>query len=128
MPKNNTIDFKEGPLSKKLIGIAFDSYNAIGAGYSEKIYQNVFQELLEKNEIQFKREVYCNLKFNEKIIGSYRLDFLIEGRVIVEMKSRNEIFKKDISQVLNYLKFYHLTLGLIFCFGSDGVKIKRLVI
>ncbi len=128
MSQIDTNEIKEGPLSKKLIGIAFETYNTLGSGYSEKIYQNVFKEKLEENGLKYQKEVYCNLKYNGKIVGAYRLDFLIEEKIIVEIKSRNEIFKKDTAQVLNYLKFYKLEVGLIFCFGTDGVIIKRLVI
>ncbi|MCX6810530.1 MAG: GxxExxY protein [Candidatus Berkelbacteria bacterium] len=114
-------------LSKKLIGLVFDTFNSLGSGYSERIYQNMFSEFLKDSGIKYVREKYSQLIVYDKRIGGHRVDFLIDDKIVVEMKCRNEIYPKDISQVLNYLKVNNVKLGLIFCFTIKGVKIKRLV-
>lgn len=73
------------------------------------------------------RECYCKLEVNQNLVGTYKLDFLIEGRVVVEFKARDQVYKKDISQILNYLKIKQVKVGLLANFTNNGVKIKRLV-
>jgi len=124
--KNKT-KYPEAKLSNKLIGLTFEAYNSIGSGFEEKIYQNVYEELLIRNKIDYERELYCNLIVFDKKVGRYRLDFLVKNRIIVELKCRNEIYPKDISQVINYLKVKNIKIGLIFKFGKNGVEIKRLI-
>ncbi|PIR27061.1 GxxExxY protein [Candidatus Berkelbacteria bacterium CG_4_9_14_0_2_um_filter_42_30] len=68
------------------------------------------------------------MKIDEEIVGNYRLDFLIEDKVVVELKTRETVYQKDISQVLDYLKFNNLKVGLLLYFGNFKVKIKRLVL
>ncbi|TSC93990.1 MAG: hypothetical protein Athens101428_464 [Candidatus Berkelbacteria bacterium Athens1014_28] len=120
--------YPESKLTEKIIGLVFKTQNETGKGFSEKIYQKVFENHLRDEEIKFKKECYCKLIVNNKIAGNYRLDFLIDDKIIVEFKVRDAIYKKDISQVLNYLKFYKLKIGLIFYFKNDGVEIKRLIL
>jgi GxxExxY protein len=120
--------YPESKLTYKIIGIAYEIYNKIGPGYVEKVYQNAFEEKLKENKINYKREIYCNLQLDNKNIGKFFLDFLIENKVILETKSRNEIFKKDVAQILNYLRLNKIKLGLVILFSSTGVKIKRIIL
>jgi len=127
MLRENNESYHGEDITRLLIGLAFEAFNSVGAGFAEKIYQNIYQELLSKNNINFEREKYCDLIVFDKKVGKYRVDFLIDERVVVELKCRNEIYPKDIAQVINYLKVNKLRLGLIFKFGKTGVEIKRLV-
>ncbi|MCX6810349.1 MAG: GxxExxY protein [Candidatus Berkelbacteria bacterium] len=126
MPQIDT-DNTLNELSKKLIGLAFETYNFLGAGYSERIYQNMFAELLKESEVGYIREKYSQLIIHGKRIGGHKVDFLVDDKIVVEMKCRSEIYPKDIAQVINYLKVNAVKLGLIFCFTTKGVKIKRFV-
>ena len=63
-----------------------------------------------------------------KIVGSYRIDFLIENKIIVEFKVRDSVYQQDLSQILYYLAFKNLRLGLLAHFTNNGVKIKRLIV
>lgn len=126
-PKLNCDEYYEAPLSKKLIGLAFDTFNSIGAGYAERIYQNIYTELLLNNKINFEREKYSKMIVFDKNVGGHRVDFLVENKIVVELKCRNELYPKDISQVINYLKVNKKKLGLIFCFTKKGVLIKRVM-
>ena len=85
------------------------------------------KEKLKEKKINFKFEDYCAIKRNNITLGGFRVDIIIEDKVVVELKLRNQIFKKDISQLLYYLKVKDIQTGLILCFGDSGVKIKRLI-
>jgi GxxExxY protein len=126
LPINNDEENKK--LTERIIGIAFQTYNILGPGFSERIYQNLFAELLQESDLKFIREKWTKLLVHGKNIGGHKVDFLIENTVVVELKCRNEIFSKDLAQVLNYLKVNQIKIGLILCFSKAGVKIKRLVL
>lgn len=123
----NELMYPESDLTKRIIGLSFDLFNEIGAGYSEKVYQNGLAQKLQEADINFKRENYCRIDLNGKRIGHFWVDFVVEDKIVVELKARNELFKRDISQTLNYLKINKLKVGLILLFADKQVKIKRLI-
>ena len=122
------IDRIDSGLTKRIIGIAFDIYNELGYGYPEKIYQNAFEEKLKLEKITYSRELYCPLMFKDKRIGHFYIDFLIDKVLVVELKSRGSLIKKDIAQTLQYMKKESIKIGLLLIFAKDGVKVKRLVL
>ncbi|TSC93587.1 MAG: hypothetical protein Athens101428_628 [Candidatus Berkelbacteria bacterium Athens1014_28] len=127
---NKYQDDKKYPHSKiteKIINLTFKVFNELGYGLAEKIYQRALAIELENSKIIFKRECYGAISYNGSTIGKYFLDFLIDGKVAVELKVRNEIYKSHVSQLLNYLKSRNLQIGLLLVISKDGVKIKRLI-
>ena len=114
-------------LTYQTIGYAFDVYNRLGYGHKEKIYQNAFEELLKQNKLSYKKELYCPIKFETKIIGKYYLDFLINDKLIVELKVAENFYQKHFIQVINYLKVKSLKLGLIILITKLGIRIKRII-
>ncbi len=120
--------YSESELTEKLIGISFEIYNKIGSRYPEKIYQNAFENKLQELGLKYDRELYCKLELDGKRIGFFKLDFLVEKRVIVELKVRNEIYKSDYGQLLTYMRINEIAVGLILVFAKEKVKVKRLVL
>lgn len=120
--------YPEAELTKKIIGLAFDLFNEIGAGFPEKVYQNGLAEKLREADMNFVREKYCRIDLNGKRIGHFLVDFVVKDKVVVELKSRNELFRRDMAQVINYLKINQLKIGLILLFADKQVKIKRLIV
>lgn len=114
-------------LSYKIIGLSFDVHNSLGSGHIEKLYQKALAELLQKENISFKEQVYSPVSFNGKIIGKYFLDFLIEDKIIIEIKKGNKFSKQNIDQVVNYLKINNLKLAILINFGKEGVMFKRVL-
>ena len=114
-------------LSYKIIGILFDVYNDIGYGYHEKYYQRAISKTLLSNKMKFQEQVYTPLIFQDKVIGRFFFDFVIEGKIILEIKKDGRFSKRYIDQVNNYLKNSGLKLALLVNFAKDGVKFKRLV-
>lgn len=120
--------YLETDLTSKIIGLAFEVQNKIGKDYPERIYQKALAEKFTENGIKYIMESYCKVEIDGHRVGSFKLDFLVEGKVVVELKARAQIFQKDISQVLTYLRVKHIKLGLILLFAPDKVEIKRLVL
>lgn len=90
------------------------------------IKKQLIKNLLTKN-IDFEEQVYLPLEYKGDDIGRYFLDFLIEKKIILELK-RDSIFRKqNIDQVLAYLKASNLKLGIIANFTRDGVKFYRVL-
>lgn len=114
-------------LTYKIIGFGYDIYNRIRYGHKEKIYQAAFEELLKKNHVKYQKELYCPIKFETKIIGKYYLDFLINDKLIVEMKVAEDFYPKHFKQVINYLKAKNLELALIILITKHQIKIKRII-
>ena len=114
-------------LSYKIIGCAFDLYNKIGGGHNEKHYQRGMAMLFKERKIKFKEQLYYPLKFQEKILGKLFFDFLVEEKIIVEIKKTNLYSKRHIDQVLEYLKTSKLQLAIIINFGTDKVHSKRII-
>lgn len=115
-------------VTEQLIGFAFDIYKQIGAHFPEKVYQNAFEEKLKDSNIKYQKENYCKVLVDGKRVGNFYVDFLINNEVIVELKVRNEIFKKDIAQLLTYMRINSIKIGLILLFSSQGVRVKRLIL
>lgn len=115
-------------LTGKLIGFAFDICKQIGTRYPEKIFQNAYEDKLKTAGIKYKRENYCKVEVDGKRVGSFKLDFLVDNKIVVELKVRNDFYNKDIAQVLTYMRTNKIKLGLIILFTKDKVEIKRLII
>ena len=113
-------------LSYKIIGIAFRVNGLLGSGLEEKVYQNAFEEYLKEEKVVYERELYCTIKINEKIISKKYFDFLIDEKIIVEIKTGVRDYRDACSQVFHYLKMSKLRLGLLIRFTKDGVKVKRI--
>lgn len=73
-------------LSYKIMGCAFEVFNEIGFGHPEKFYQRALAEALRKNGLPFTEQLYFPVKFNDKIVGKMFFDFLVEDKIIIELK------------------------------------------
>lgn len=108
-------------------GILFSIYNELGFGYQEKYYYRAIKNALERAGFTVQTQLSANLISNSQIIGRYFLDFLINDRIVLELKVANRVYPKHIQQVLGYLKSQNLKLGILAVFTKDGVIIKRIV-
>ena len=125
--ERKTIQLIYPDLSYKLVGILFTVFNELGYCYQEKYYQRAIAKVLKENKIEFKEQVYAPLEFKGERIGGYYLDFLIENRLILEIKKGDRFSKTNIDQVYSYLKRFNLKLGIIANFTRGGLKFKRIV-
>lgn len=89
--KNKNLKFPE--LSYQIVGVAFEVYNELGFGHREKTYQKAMSILFDSKKINYKRENYFPVKFRGQVIGKNFFDFLVEDKIIVELK-KNMKFSK----------------------------------
>ena len=123
--KRNDLVYPE--LSYKIVGCAFDVYNSLGGGHHEKYYQRALAGAFKERGLKSVEQVYYPLKFNEIVVGKNFLDFLVDDRLIVEIKKGNNFSKRHIDKVLEYLKISKIKLAILINFGLNEVSFKRIV-
>lgn len=121
------IEFVYPDLSYKIIGIAFKIYNSLGYGHKEKYYQRAFERELTSTGLSFVKEKEVKLIYESDCIGKYRLDFVVEDKIIVELKARSVVRKVHIKQVLQYLNVIEKKLAILIYFTKQGVIYKRVI-
>ena len=114
-------------LSFKIIGIAFNVYNDLGYGYQEKYYQKAIALDLNQGGIKYEREIPIKLEYKGEKIGKYFIDFIIENKIVLELKIGSCFHRRDIKQILTYLKASGLKLGIIILISPSGIKYKRII-
>lgn len=114
-------------LSFKIVGILFSVHNQLGNRYQEKYYQRAVEEALKQEELNFKKELQVDLKYNNKKIGKYFIDFLIEDLIVLELKTVEKLAPKDFSQVLAYLTANNIQLGILANFRADRLSYRRIL-
>jgi GxxExxY protein len=121
-------DFKHQELTGKIIGCAMTVHSTLGAGFQEVIYQRALEIELTKNQISFKREYSMPVYYDGQEIGSRRVDFFIDDKVMLELKAVKEIEDIHIAQTMNYLEAFKIEIGLLINFGSKSLQFKRYTI
>ncbi|MBI2048788.1 MAG: GxxExxY protein [Parcubacteria group bacterium] len=114
-------------LSYKIVGCAFDVHNSLGGGHHEKHYQRGLAEAFSHQGLVFQQQIGFPLHFKGKVIGKNVLDFLVEKKVVVEIKKGERFSKAHIDQVVSYLKSSKVPLALLINFASQGVMFRRIV-
>lgn len=114
-------------LSYEVVGALYEVYNTIGSGFQEKYYQKALSKELEEKRINFKEQLPVGLYYKGEKLGIYYFDFLIEDKIILEIKNSSKFYPRDIKQVLGYLKAKNINLGILACFGKNGLIYKRIL-
>jgi GxxExxY protein len=109
------------------MGILFKIYNDLGGGYQEKYYQNALKHAFDKANIPYLEQVRADLISDGKFIGRYYMDFIVNHKIVLEVKVKCFFTQKDIRQVLGYLKRSNLDLGILVSFADTGIKYKRIL-
>lgn len=114
-------------LSYRIVGILFSVHSELGNRFQEKYYQRAVEEALKTNNIAFKKELKVDLSYNNKKIGKYFLDFLIEKCLVLEIKTVPRLIPKDFKQVLSYLTANNIELGILANFRTEHLTYKRIL-
>ena len=112
-------------LSNRVIGCAIKVHRGLGPGFVEKIYAKALEHELKTHDIAFGRETSIPVKYEGRLVGTQRLDFLVEDEIVLEAKALYEINNFHMAQVLSYLKATGKRLGLILNFSRTRLQIKR---
>jgi len=114
-------------LSYEVVGALFEVYNFLGSGYQEKYYQKALSSEFKKRGIEIKEQLPIKLYFREQYLGIYYVDFLIDDKIVLEIKNSSKFYNRDIKQVLGYLNAKNLDLGILACFSKNGLIYKRIL-
>jgi len=117
---------KHGELTEEIIRIFYKVYNTLGYGFLERVYENALKIEFRKAGIDFENQVPVQVFYEEEIVGDYVADFIIDGRVVVEVKAHLGLGVSDESQLLNYLRCTGKDVGLLLNFGKEA-EVKRKV-
>lgn len=123
--KSNYID---DCLTKKIIGACYEVHSKVGPGFFEKIYLNALKLALQKTGLDYSAEKRYSVSFGGEKVGEFRADLVVEGNVIVELKSVEGVMPKIFeSQLISYLKASGLQVGLLVNFGNRKCVVRRLL-
>ena len=126
--ENAALKYKD--ITEKIIGASFEVHKFLGNGFQEVIYQRALAFEMRKSGLEFAREIEQDIFYKdlEEPIGTRRADFVVEGKVLVELKAIIQLEDVPWAQALNYLKAYKLEVGLLINFGSKSLTFKRFVL
>ena len=111
----------------EVVGCAMKVHRELGYGFLEKVYENSMMVLLNKKSIKAKQQFPVPVHFENVIVGEYFADFMIEDKILVELKTVDKITNVHFAQVLNYLKATGIKLGLLINFGPRKLEYERIV-
>lgn len=114
-------------LTYKIRGAVFNVYNALGYGHKEQVYQKALEKEFKEMNIPFQKEESLDVSYKGEIVGNYRPDFVIDSKVIIEIKAVEFMPKTYEQQLIHYLKTTDFKVGLLINFGQSKLVIKRLV-
>lgn len=114
------------PLTEAIIGAAIEVHRILGPGLLESVYEAALCHEFELRGIAYKRQVPVDVRYREFVIRGQRIDLVVEGSVVVELKSVSKLPDVATAQVLSYLRATELRRALLLNFGEkrlvDGIK------
>ena len=113
-------------LTHKIIGCAMKVHRTLGNGFQEVIYQRVLAIEMQLQGLSFSREQEMIVFYEGIEIGTRRVDFFVEDKIMVEIKAIIKLNDININQTRNYLEAYNLPVGLLLNFGSPSLEYKRI--
>lgn len=111
-------------LTYKIIGCSMKVHNALGNGFQEVIYQRCLAIELERMGVQFEREKEQRIFYDGIDVGTRRADFIVENKLVVELKAVINLEDVHLAQAKNYVVAYDFPLGLLINFGSQSLQYK----
>lgn len=124
--KANT-DLLDADLTYKVRGAIFTVYNHLGYGHKEEVYQKALAREFNDQSVPYEKEVSLKVIYKDEFVGSYRPDFVVDDKIVVEIKAVEFMPQSFETQLLHYLKTTGFPLGLLVNFGSSKLYIKRLI-
>jgi GxxExxY protein len=112
-------------ITKRIIGAAMKVHSALGNGFQEVIYQRALEIEMTLDGLTFARELEILIFYREQQIGTRRVDFFVEEKVMVELKAIIKLEDVHLAQAMNYLEAYKMLVGLLLNFGSKSLEFKR---
>ena len=102
-------------------------HKVLGAGFVESVYEEALAIEFDTRKVPYERQKFVDILYKGRLAKQFVCDFVVEDKVIVELKAIRAISDTEIAQVLNYLKGTGLSLGLLLNFGASSLEYKRLI-
>ena len=113
----------------KIIGICMEVHRELGKGFSEMVYGDALEIEFIDNNIKYSRETKYDITYKGNLLPhKYKADFIIDDKIVLEIKAISTLIDSHVKQTLNYLAVSKLKLGLLINFGEDSLKYKRIVL
>ncbi len=112
-------------LTRKIIGCAIEVHKRLGNGFQEVIYQRALEIEMHLADMQFSRELEMPVFYRESEIGTRRVDFFVEGKIMGEIKAIIKLEDVHLAQAMNYVEAYKMEIGLLLNFGAKSLEFKR---
>lgn len=109
----------------KIIGCAMKVHSTLGNGFQEVIYQRAMAIEMEMQGLGFQREMEMEIFYEGRNIGTRRVDFFVEDKIMVELKAIIKLEEVHLAQAMNYCQAYNLPIGLLINFGAKSLEFKR---
>lgn len=120
-------EYKYSEITAKVIGAAMEVHNHLGNGFQEVVYQRALSIEMNLQGISHQREKEMPLMYKNYPIGTRRVDFFVEEKIMVEIKAIKELEDVHLAQAINYLEAYHMEIGLLINFGNTKLQFKRVM-
>jgi GxxExxY protein len=114
-------------LCYRVVGAAQEVHRVLGAGFLESVYEHALARELSLLNIPFTRQAPIPVLYKDATIGEYRADFLVDGKMILEIKATSHLIPEFDAQAIHYLTATKLRLALLINFGSKSLQFKRII-
>ncbi len=114
-------------LTYVVIGAAMEVHNVLGPGYLEQVYEGALSRELILRNVPHKRQWKLPVIYKDVQVGYYVADIVVEGKLILELKSVSRLNDRHVAQVLNYLTTTKFKLALLLNFGGRSLSHRRII-
>ena len=118
------IVLKHKELSDEVIGCFYTVYNTLSFGFLEHVYQNALVDELRSKGIKVEVQYPIQVKYNNKVVGKFYADIIVEGKIILELKATPLLARHEL-QIFNYLEATDIEVGYLLSFGKEA-KFNRM--
>ncbi len=114
-------------LSFAIIGAAMEVHNILGSGFLEAVYQVALEKELKLRKIPFEHKVKLPISYKGELIGEYEADLVVDGKIVVELKSVSRFSSAHEAQAIHYLTATGMQLALLINFGAGSLEYRRVI-
>lgn len=122
-------EYKYSELTSRIIKCAIEVHNYLGCGFQEVVYQRALAYELSLENLKYQREIEKDIYYKDlqKPVGNRRIDFIVDEKVLVEIKAIILLENVHLAQAINYLEAFKFEVGLLINFGAMKLQFRRLM-
>lgn len=119
--------YYKADITGRIIKCAQKVHRVLGNGFQEVIYQRALEIELKNENLSFFREKEMDIDYGGIVIGTRRVDFLVDDDIMVELKALTRLEEVNVAQLINYIEAYKVKIGLLINFGAKSLQVKRYI-